>query len=480
MWSLFVITSIIFQSAVAIYLLNGVRTGEDIDKQLRAMLIILLVHVSTKFLLLAVLKDQFLYAHLPTGFSFAYGPLLLIIARGITGRPVRPRYILLQFLPFLVFSLVYVSLAIAGAAGLIARSSIRGYVSWYDWLILASLYGYPLYVKFLLRGGQGEKTRLVSQITNILLMAVTAGFTVGLVEHKVMPVPGFDLRLIPYICLSAIPILILRYRLRTSALASGMAIVSGSTVASGSSVALGLAPVLGMAMSSVNGAVGAAGGLGTAVDSGAAAGAVATPESAGTDEVVVSEAVGPVPAPVLAENVPSADRRYEKSGLDAAKMDEYEASLAVFMRKSKIYLDPDLSLEGLALRMKMSKHHLTQLLNERIMKNFYTYINEYRIGEAVDRLNDPSLQVNILSLAFDCGFNSRSSFNSYFKKITGYTPSAYRKNQPLRPAGGAGRSAAGGAANGRVTNTGGSAVAPRGSGGATGARRSIRDTSPSA
>jgi AraC-like DNA-binding protein len=77
----------------------------------------------------------------------------------------------------------------------------------------------------------------------------------------------------------------------------------------------------------------------------------------------------------------------------------------------------------------MSRHHLTQLLNEKVEKNFYTFINEYRIGEAIDRLNDPSLQVNILSLAFDCGFNSKSSFNNYFKKITGHTPTSYRKQQ---------------------------------------------------
>jgi AraC-like DNA-binding protein len=77
----------------------------------------------------------------------------------------------------------------------------------------------------------------------------------------------------------------------------------------------------------------------------------------------------------------------------------------------------------------MSRHHLTQLLNEKLEKNFYSFINEYRIGEAIDRLNDPALQVNILSLAFDCGFNSKSSFNNYFKKITGSTPTAYRKQR---------------------------------------------------
>ena len=113
-------------------------------------------------------------------------------------------------------------------------------------------------------------------------------------------------------------------------------------------------------------------------------------------------------------------------------MNDYEAALAAFMQKSRIYLDPDLSLEVLATRMKMSRHHLTQLLNERLEKNFYSFINEYRIEEAIDRLNDPSLQVNILSLAFDCGFNSKSSFNNYFKKITGSTPTAYRKERVER------------------------------------------------
>ena len=138
-------------------------------------------------------------------------------------------------------------------------------------------------------------------------------------------------------------------------------------------------------------------------------------------EVVEHEVVRPE---VVAAAV---ERRYEKSGLDGAKLEEYAAALMAFMQKSRIYLDPDLSLDELASRLKMSRHHLTQLLNDRLRKNFYSFINEYRIGVAIAKLDDPGADVNILSLAFDCGFNSRSSFNNYFKKITGYTPSAYRK-----------------------------------------------------
>ena len=460
MWSLLVIACIIFQSAVAIFLLNGVRNDDDISKHLRAMLIILLVHLSSKFLLLAVLKNLFLYTHLPTGFSLAYGPLLLVIARSILGRPMRPRRILLHFIPFFVFSLVYVFLVIAGAIGVVARPGIMGYVAWYQWLDLASLYGYPIYVIVLLGGTRTRKAQLVRQMANILIVGVSAGWLVYILEHRVNLITGFDLRLIPYICLSATPIIILRYRLQGSAgvpseIPAAVVAFTGAIVEPEREVA-GVVTVSETAVNVSEAAV------------------TVTVSDVGTDTV-----------PEDAEVIPDRDRRYEKSGLDAAKMDEYEVALAAYMRKSKIYLDLDLSLDGLASKMKMSKHHLTQLLNERIMKNFYSFINEYRIEEAIDRLNNPTLQVNILSLAFDCGFNSRSSFNSYFKKITGHTPSAYRKIPPdSRPGrrtdvlqAGMGRTANAGV----QATTGRSAVAARpGSGKRNGSPLFIRDTSPSA
>jgi AraC-like DNA-binding protein len=391
MLSLLVITCIIFQTAIAIFLLNGVRTDEAFDRHLRALLLILLVHLSTKLLLLAVLKDPFLYAQIPTGFGLAYGPLLLVIARSAIGRPLRPRFIAWLFAPFLVFSFIYVLLVIAGTEGAVSRPAIATYASWYEWLVLCSLYGYPLYVRLLLRSrrrnliaGPVKKLRLTGQMANILLLGISAGMFLYFVNWKTFNIPGFDLRILPYICFSAIPVLVLRYRLQKNE----------QHAREEQMLTLQLA-------------------LPTSVES-----------------IEPPPPLAPAVIPVQGSTVRLPDRRYEKSGMDASRMDAYEATLAAFMEKSKIYLDPDLSLESLAARMKMPKHHLTQLLNERIMKNFYSYINEYRIGEAIGRLNNPALQVNILSLAFDCGFNSRSSFNNYFKKITGFTPSAYRKLIP--------------------------------------------------
>ena len=377
MWSLLVITCIIFQTAVAVFLLNGVRRDDDIDKHLRAMLIILLLHLSTKFFLLAVLKDVFLYTVIPTGFGLAYGPLLLVIARSVLDRPLGPRAVVWQFLPFLLFSLVYVVLVIAGVRGSIGKPAIAGYASWYGGLVIASTLCYPIYVKRLLKKNRlneaREKMHLTDQMANVLLVGISAGIVCTFFHFSAVKIPGFDLRLLPYICFSAIPVLILRYRLRERTVKRA-------------------APETGPAAALVSGVE--------------------------MEQVVVAAEVAVI-----------VDRRYERSGMDASMMNDYEAALAAFMQKSRIYLDPDLSLEVLASRMKMSRHHLTQLLNERLEKNFYSFINEYRIGEAIDRLNDPSSHVNILSLAFDCGFNSKSSFNNYFKKITGTTPTAYRKQQ---------------------------------------------------
>jgi AraC-like DNA-binding protein len=382
------------------------------------LLIILLVHLSTKFFLLAVLKDVFLYAAVPTGFGLAYGPLLLIIARGVLNKPLRPRAILYQFLPFLFFSLVYVALVIAGVSGSIGRPAIAGFASWYEGLVIASLLCYPVYVKILLRKGRAneaarEKMHLTGQMANVLLAGISTGILLSLFHFSAVHVPGFDLRLLPYICFSAIPVLILRYRLRERTekrMAPELAL---------------LAPVVTVVAAEAPAAV---------------PGAMSGADAPGTDAETMQRTIPmpgtvPVATPEVTrgtEEVIAVDRRYERSGMDARMMNDYETALAAFMQKSRIYLDPDLSLEILASRMKMSRHHLTQLLNEKLEKNFYSFINEYRIEEAIDRLNDPSLQVNILSLAFDCGFNSKSSFNNYFKKITGSTPTAYRKERVER------------------------------------------------
>ncbi|MBC8767312.1 helix-turn-helix domain-containing protein [Arenibacter sp. BSSL-BM3] len=101
--------------------------------------------------------------------------------------------------------------------------------------------------------------------------------------------------------------------------------------------------------------------------------------------------------------------------------------LNLLMETDKIYLDSELGLSQLAEKIEVSTNHLSMLLNDYIGKNFYDYINHYRVEEVKKRLKDPYYQKQtISSIGGDCGFNSKSAFNRIFKNLTGKTPSAYQ------------------------------------------------------
>ena len=97
------------------------------------------------------------------------------------------------------------------------------------------------------------------------------------------------------------------------------------------------------------------------------------------------------------------------------------------MDDEKPYLDGDLTINDLARKTGIPRHYITEILNEKYGRNFFTFVNEYRIKEVISRITDPKYQhYTILAVAFDSGFNSKSTFNSFFKEYTGKTPSAYR------------------------------------------------------
>ena len=100
------------------------------------------------------------------------------------------------------------------------------------------------------------------------------------------------------------------------------------------------------------------------------------------------------------------------------------------MRMDKSWSDPELTIDMLALSISCSRHHVSQAMNEKLGKSFYDYINYYRVEEAKHLLTDHSKDNHkIASIAYDSGFNSISTFNDVFKKITGFTPSQYRKQR---------------------------------------------------
>jgi len=97
------------------------------------------------------------------------------------------------------------------------------------------------------------------------------------------------------------------------------------------------------------------------------------------------------------------------------------------VRDERIYLDPDLTLRKVAVKLSISGHQLSHYLNTRFGQNFNDFINGFRIEEAKRLLKDPAYQsITIATIAFECGFNSLSVFNPAFKKTTGMTPSKYQ------------------------------------------------------
>lgn len=123
----------------------------------------------------------------------------------------------------------------------------------------------------------------------------------------------------------------------------------------------------------------------------------------------------------------------DQSVKDEADDDDLAARLTEKLEGDKLYLDPDLSLTKLAQIMEMPSGKLSWVINNKLDKNFYDLINEYRVKAFVERLPDKEYAyLSLLGLAFECGFRSKSTFNTFFKRYTGETPSAYKKNLKKR------------------------------------------------
>jgi len=98
------------------------------------------------------------------------------------------------------------------------------------------------------------------------------------------------------------------------------------------------------------------------------------------------------------------------------------------MQTQKPYFEPELTLDALAAQLQVKPKILSQVINELQQQNFFEFINHYRIEEAKKLLNNPKdKKITVLEVMYEVGFNSKSSFNTLFKKSTGLTPSEYKK-----------------------------------------------------
>ncbi len=119
--------------------------------------------------------------------------------------------------------------------------------------------------------------------------------------------------------------------------------------------------------------------------------------------------------------------KYRRSRLRSDYKERVKQKLLALFDSEKPYLESELTVSAVAARLKVPRHVLTEVLNTSLGKNFYQFVNEYRVEAVKKMLADPKRRhLSIEALGFECGFNSKSTFFSVFKSITGRTPAAFK------------------------------------------------------
>jgi AraC-like DNA-binding protein len=133
----------------------------------------------------------------------------------------------------------------------------------------------------------------------------------------------------------------------------------------------------------------------------------------------------------IAVSLEKAEQKEDKELVKTdSKTGETVSKIIQLMEQEKLYQETELTLQDLADKIQIPSYQVSQAINDGMKKNFYDLINSYRVEEAKRLLLDPkSRNYTILSVGFEAGFNSKTTFNTVFKKFTGFTPTEFREKQ---------------------------------------------------
>jgi AraC-like DNA-binding protein len=123
------------------------------------------------------------------------------------------------------------------------------------------------------------------------------------------------------------------------------------------------------------------------------------------------------------------NEKYKHSALSNKEKRNLKLKLQEYLEQEKVYRYPLISLNFLAKQLSVPERYLSQVINETMNKSFYDLINWYRVRDCLHLLSDSkNSQKTILEIAYEVGYNSKSTFNSSFIKYVGSTPKEFRKN----------------------------------------------------
>lgn len=131
----------------------------------------------------------------------------------------------------------------------------------------------------------------------------------------------------------------------------------------------------------------------------------------------------------LVQDIISEGKKSEQIAINEREHNEELLKLRQYMMDEKPFLNPSLTIQDVSVAIEIPVRDLSLLINHKLDQHFYDFVNSYRIENAMDILKDNTKsKVTILEILYEVGFNSKSSFNTAFKKHTGNTPTIYRKS----------------------------------------------------
>ncbi len=368
-----------FQALTAVLLLWTNRLKSKADTLLILLLLCIAAHLATKFYIYTIVNDPNIRFQMNTFIGFCYGPLLHLYALKNKDESFIPASRWYVFLPFILCAIGYLTvicvLYFSHPAG---YAALHLYNTTSTWLAIAIGILFPLLALRLARKDllhKPQEKQLIEWIAYGFLTIVAVSLIYQAIHFFGW---AYDKNLISsrnivYSILLVICFVIIRYKY--------VAVIPATPAQE--------APAINTTIASVT-----------------AASPVADADP------VLETPISPV----------------RKTQLSTAEHKEIMEKLEHHLQNTRMFTDADLTLDKLAAAIGISKYHLSETLNSYAGKTFYQFINELRIERAIQQMQfmcSKALPVNVLTLAFDCGFKAKSSFNQYFKKITGVTPTEY-------------------------------------------------------
>lgn len=440
-----------FQSLVALTLYAAHRRKRPAEAILNLLLVCICIHLCIKFIIYTASETDGIKVAFNSFTDVAYGPLLWIYTSKVANRRYNPLKHWYLLLPAFLASVVFFAIVLHIVTGSHQYNQLLYlYNQSTQYVIMITMIVFP--VMALRKGRQLPKfwqaeSVLIQRISLLYLFMGLLTFTLICIVNPLRLVKDYHtfniaIRILAYSITTIISLCVIRYRL-SPVIETEETITAGETQEKEPAISISPETEVIHHPAVTNNTSTPAPQIPTAgtatagkTDSG--------PQHAETgDNLYLTNNVPVVetttvyaattsPLPAAAKLAPSAQARRFTLGLH--QQQAIMARLTEVMEKQKAYADPDLTLEKLSALSKLPRHHISEALNQHAGKSFYQFLNDYRINAVLallDKCRQKRVHPAILSLAFEAGFNSKSTFNQYFKKTTGFTPSEYlKKDKP--------------------------------------------------